>query len=205
VQKVSVYQFSDKNDSLLEQFSDISPEYLQLIYQIGIDNKKYFKSTADALGLLSMTLIKMIAFSEVEKKNFSLSAKQLNSLGADLEFIWSEVFTKMEVSNLLKQILFYSSAKKDNEDIVISLPKDKLTRLSDNYKEEIRVSLNEFFRSNMSISYDSNLDKTLSPHFIDQEQKNKESDEAKNSLSNDLGFKKISKEIEINLKNINKK
>jgi hypothetical protein len=85
------------------------------------------------------------------------------------------------------------------------LPKDKLTRLSDNYKEEIRVSLNEFFRSNMSISYDSNLDKTLSPHFIDQEQKNKESDEAKNSLSNDLGFKKISKEIEINLKNINKK
>jgi DNA polymerase-3 subunit gamma/tau len=205
VQKVSVYQFSDKNDSLLEQFSDISPEYLQLIYQIGIDNKKYFKSTADALGLLSMTLIKMIAFSEVEKKNFSLSAKQLNSLGTDLEFIWSEVFTKMEVSNLLKQILFYSSAKKDNEDIVISLPKDKLTRLSDNYKEEIRVSLNEFFRSNMSISYDSNLDKTLSPHFIDQEQKNKESDEAKNSLSNDLGFKKISKEIEINLKNINKK
>jgi DNA polymerase-3 subunit gamma/tau len=70
VQKVSIYQFGDEKGSSLDVFSDISPEYLQFIYQIGIDNRKYFNSTSDSLGLLSMTLIKMIAFSLNQKKKF---------------------------------------------------------------------------------------------------------------------------------------
>ena len=56
VQKVSIHQFSENKDSELDIFSDISPEYLQFIYQIGIDNRQYFNSTAVAEFIINKTL-----------------------------------------------------------------------------------------------------------------------------------------------------
>lgn len=205
VQKVSIYQFGDEKGSSLDVFSDISPEYLQFIYQIGIDNRKYFNSTSDSLGLLSMTLIKMIAFSLNQKKNSNLDLNASDQIEDNSKFIWSDIFNKMEISALLKQILFHSSAKKDQDNISISLQIDKLNRIKESHKKEINYSLNEIYNSIINISYDSNWELETSPFYKDQLIKTKESNEAKEILSEDVGFKKISSELEINLKNINKR
>ena len=205
VQKVSIHQFSESKDSELDIFSDISPEYLQFIYQIGIDNRQYFNSTADPQGLLSMTLIKMVAFSIDQKKNFSSFLDASDCIEDNAEFIWSDVFIKMKISTLLKQILFYSSARKKEDNIFISIQADKLRRIKETHKKEINFSLNEIFNSSINVSYDSKLELEFSPFFIDQATKEKESNEAKDILSADVGFKKISSALEINLKNINKR
>ena len=111
----------------------------------------------------------------------------------------------MKISALLKQILFYSSARKKEDNIFISIQADKLRRIKETHKKEINFSLNEIFNSSINVSYDSKLELELSPFFIDQATNEKESNEAKDILSADVGFKKISSALEINLKNINKR
>ena len=68
IQEISLMQFGSNKESNLSKFTEMSPEYLQLIYQIGLSNKIYFETSSDPKGLLSMTLIKMIAFCPEEKK-----------------------------------------------------------------------------------------------------------------------------------------
>ena len=109
IQEISLLQFGKSIDNKLNKYAEMTPEYLQLIYQIGLSNKVYFESTSDEKGLLAMTLIKMIAFSP-EKKNSKIESLDLKT--DSLLFDWNQILKKLNVSNLLKQILFYASAKK---------------------------------------------------------------------------------------------
>ena len=68
IQEISLMQFSPDKESNLSNYAEMTPEYLQLIYQIGLSNKIYFETSSDPKGLLSMTLIKMIAICPEEKK-----------------------------------------------------------------------------------------------------------------------------------------
>ena len=181
----------------------MTPEYLQLIYQIGLYNKIYFETSNDPKGLLSMTLIKMIAFCPEEKKNFKLG--NLNSIKDDSLFDWDIVLRKIDLSTLLNQVLSFSSAKKDKKNLIISLPKEKIERINDEYKKEIASSLNIYFNEILEISYDSNVDLNKTPAFIKEKLELKNSSEAVEMISNDEGFKKISSEFKTDIKNISKK
>ena len=203
IQEISLMQFSSDKESNLSKFAEMSPEYLQLIYQIGLSNKIYFETSSDPKGLLSMTLIKMIAFCPEEKKNFKLA--NLNSLKDEGLFNWDDVLKKIDLSSLLNQVLSFSSAKKDKKTLIISLPKEKIERINDEYKKEIASSLNIYFNEILEISYDSNVDVNKTPAFIKEKLDLKRTNEAVEMISNDEGFKKISSEFETDIKNISKK
>ena len=203
IQEISLMQFGSNNESNLSKFTEMSPEYLQLIYQIGLSNKIYFETSSDPKGLLSMTLIKMIAFCPEEKKNFKLA--NLNSLIDEGFFNWDDVLKKIDLSALLNQVLSFSSAKKDKKTLIISLPKEKIERINDEYKKEIASSLNIFFNEILEISYDTNVDVNKTPAFIKEKLDLKRTNEAVEMISNDEGFKKISSEFEADIKNISKK
>ena len=203
IQEISLMQFSSDKESNLSKFAEMSPEYLQLIYQIGLSNKIYFETSSDPKGLLSMTLIKMIAFCPEEKKNFKLA--NLNSLIDEGFFNWDDVLKKIDLSALLNQVLSFSSAKKDKKTLIISLPKEKIERINDEYKKEIASSLNIFFNEILEISYDTNVDVNKTPAFIKEKLDLKRTNEAVEMISNDEGFKKISSEFETDIKNISKK
>ena len=203
IQEISLMQFSSDKESNLSKFAEMSPEYLQLIYQIGLSNKIYFETSSDPKGLLSMTLIKMIAFCPEEKKNFKLA--NLNSLIDEGFFNWDDVLKKIDLSALLNQVLSFSSAKKDKKTLIISLPKEKIERITDEYKKEIASSLNIFFNEILEISYDTNVDVNKTPAFIKEKLDLKRTNEAVEMISNDEGFKKISSEFEADIKNISKK
>ena len=170
---------------------------------IGLYNKIYFETSNDPKGLLSMTLIKMIAFCPEEKKNFKLG--NLNSIKDDSLFDWDIVLRKIDLSTLLNQVLSFSSAKKDKKNLIISLPKEKIERINDEYKKEIASSLNIYFNEILEISYDSNVDLNKTPAFIKEKLELKNSSEAVEMISNDEGFKKISSEFKTDIKNISKK
>ena len=203
IQEISLMQFGSDKESNLSKFTEMSPEYLQLIYQIGLSNKIYFETSSDPKGLLSMTLIKMIAFCPEEKKNFKLA--NLNSLIDEGFFNWDDVLKKIDLSALLNQVLSFSSAKKDKKTLIISLPKEKIERINDEYKKEIASSLNIFFNEILEISYDTNVDVNKTPAFIKEKLDLKRTNEAVEMISNDEGFKKISSEFEADIKNISKK
>ena len=203
IQEISLMQFSSDKESNLSKFAEMSPEYLQLIYQIGLSNKIYFETSSDPKGLLSMTLIKMIAFCPEEKKNFKLA--NLNYTKEDGLFNWDDVLKKIDLSALLNQVLSFSSAKKDKKTLIISLPKEKIERINDEYKKEIASSLNIYFNEILEISYDSNVDVNKTPAFIKEKLDLKKTNEAVEIISNDEGFKKISSEFETDIKNISKK
>ena len=203
IQEISLMQFSPDKESNLSNYAEMTPEYLQLIYQIGLSNKIYFETSSDPKGLLSMTLIKMIAFCPEEKKNFKLG--NLNSIKDDSLFDWDIVLKKIDLSTLLNQVLSFSSAKKDKKNLIISLPKEKIERINDEYKKEIASSLNIYFNEILEISYDSNVDLNKTPAFIKEKLDLKNSNEAVEMISNDEGFKKISSEFKTDIKNISKK
>ncbi len=203
IQEISLMQFSPDKESNLSNYAEMTPEYLQLIYQIGLSNKIYFETSSDPKGLLSMTLIKMIAFCPEEKKNFKLG--NLNSMKDDSLFDWDIVLRKIDLSTLLNQVLSFSSAKKDKKNLIISLPKEKIERINDEYKKEIASSLNIYFNEILEISYDSNVDLNKTPAFIKEKLELKNSSEAVEMISNDEGFKKISSEFKTDIKNISKK
>ena len=203
IQEISLMQFSPDKESNLSNYAEMTPEYLQLIYQIGLSNKIYFETSSDPKGLLSMTLIKMIAFCPEEKKNFKLG--NLNSIKDDSLFDWDIVLRKIDLSTLLNQVLSFSSAKKDKKNLIISLPKEKIERINDEYKKEIASSLNIYFNEILEISYDSNVDLNKTPAFIKEKLELKNSSEAVEMISNDEGFKKISSEFKTDIKNISKK
>jgi hypothetical protein len=150
-----------------------------------------------------MTLIKMIAFCPEEKKNFKLA--NLNSLKDEGLFNWDDVLKKIDLSALLNQVLSFSSAKKDKKTLIISLPKEKIERINDEYKKEIASSLNIFFNEILEISYDTNVDVNKTPALIKEKLDLKRTNEAVEMISNDEGFKKISSEFETDIKNISKK
>ena len=203
IQEISLMQFSPDKESNLSNYAEMTPEYLQLIYQIGLSNKIYFETSSDPKGLLSMTLIKMIAFCPEEKKNFKLG--YLNSIKDESSFDWDNVLKEIDLSTLLKQVLFFSSAKKDKKSLIISLPKEKIERINDEYKKEIASSLNIYLNEILEISYDSNVDLNKTPAFIKEKLDLKNSSEAVEMISNDEGFKKISSEFKTDIKNISKK
>ena len=203
IQEISLMQFSPDKESNLSNYAEMTPEYLQLIYQIGLSNKIYFETSSDPKGLLSMTLIKMIAFCPEEKKNFKLG--NLNSTKDDNSFDWDIILKKIDLSTLLNQVLTFSSAKKDKKNLIISLPKEKIERINDEYKKEIASSLNIYFNEILEISYDSNVDLNKTPAFIKEKLDLKNSSEAVEMISNDEGFKKISSEFKTDIKNISKK
>ena len=203
IQEISLMQFSPDKESNLSNYAEMTPEYLQLIYQIGLSNKIYFETSSDPKGLLSMTLIKMIAFCPEEKKNFKLG--NLNSIKDDSFFDWDIVLRKIDLSTLLNQVLSFSSAKKDKKSLIISLPKEKIERINDEYKKEIASSLNIYFNEILEISYDSNVDLNKTPAFIKEKLDLKNSNEAVEMISNDEVFKKISSEFKTDIKNISKK
>ncbi len=202
IQEISLLQFGKRIDNKLNKYTEMTPEYLQLIYQIGLSNKVYFESTSDEKGLLAMTLIKMIAFSP-EKKNFEIEGYDLKT--DSLLFDWDQILKKLNVSNLLKQILFYASAKKNKDEIVISIPEDKFKRINENYKKEISNSLCAHFNEVLKISYDSQVDHENTPSQIKNAMEMKESDEALDLISKDEGFKKITTELNADIKNLTKK
>ena len=202
IQEISLLQFGKSIDNKLNKYAEMTPEYLQLIYQIGLSNKVYFESTSDEKGLLAMTLIKMIAFSP-EKKNSKIESFDLKT--DSLLFDWDQTLKKLNVSNLLKQILFYASAKKNKDQIIISIPEDKLKRINENYKKEISNSLCAHFNEVLKISYDSQVDHENTPSQIKNATEMKESDEAVDLISKDEGFKKISTELNAEIKNVTKK
>ncbi len=203
IQEISLMQFSPDKESNLSNYAEMTPEYLQLIYQIGLSNKIYFETSSDPKGLLSMTLIKMIAFCPEEKKNFKLGNQ--NSMKDDSLFDWNIILKKIDLSTLLNQVLSFSSAKKDKKNLIISLPKEKIERINDEYKKEIASSLNIYFNEILEISYDSNVDLNKTPAFIKEKLDLKNSSEAVEMISNDEGFKKISSEFKTDIKNISKK
>ena len=203
IQEISLMQFSPDKESNLSNYAEMTPEYLQLIYQIGLSNKIYFETSSDPKGLLSMTLIKMIAFCPEEKKNFKIG--NFNSMKDDSLFDWDIVLRKVDLSTLLNQVLSFSSAKKDKKNLIISLPKEKIERINDEYKKEIASSLNIYFNEILEISYDSNVDLNKTPAFIKEKLELKNSSEAVEMISNDEGFKKISSEFKTDIKNISKK
>jgi len=202
IQEISLLQFGKSIDNKLNKYTEMTPEYLQLIYQIGLSNKVYFESTSDEKGLLAMTLIKMVAFSP-EKKNFEIESFDLKT--DSLLFDWDQVLKKLNVSNLLKQILFYASAKKNKDEIVISIPEDKFKRINENYKKEISNSLCAHFNEVLKISYDFQVDYENTPSQIKNAMEMKESDEAIDLISKDEGFKKITTELNADIKNVTKK
>ena len=108
IQEISLMQFSSDKESNLSKFAEMSPEYLQLIYQIGLSNKIYFETSSDPKRLLSMTLIKMIAFCP-EEKNFKLA--NLNSTKDEGLFNWDEVL-KIDLSALLNRLCLFRQQKK---------------------------------------------------------------------------------------------
>ena len=201
-QEISLMQFGKSIDNKLNKFAEMTPEYLQLIYQIGLSNKVYFESTSDEKGLLAMTLIKMIAFSP-EKKNSKIES--FDSKTDSLLFDWDQTLKKLNVSNLLKQILFYASAKKNKDEIIISIPEDKFNRINESYKKEISNSLCAHFNEVLKISYDSQVDHENTPSQIKNAMEMKESDEAVDLISKDEGFKKITTELNAEIKNVTKK
>ena len=99
----------------------------------------------------------------------------------------------------------FSSAKKDKKNLIISLPREKIERINDEYKKEIASSLNIYFNEILEISYDSNVDLNKTPAFIKEKLELKNSNEAVEMISNDEGFKKISSEFKTDIKNISKK
>ena len=202
IQEISLMQFGKNNEEKLKKYTEISPEYLQLIYQIGLTNKVYFESTSDEKGLLTMTLIKMIAFCP-EKKNFNTDI--LDPKDENLVFCWNEVLEKLEISNLLRQILFHSSAKRNNDEVLISVPEDKIKRINTSYKKEISNSLCSHFNTVLKISYDTQVELESTPSQIKNDLDAKESNEAIDLISNDEGFKKITTELNADLKNVTKK
>ena len=202
IQEISLLQFGKSIDNKLNKFAEMTPEYLQLIYQIGLSNKVYFESTSDEKVLLSMTLIKMIAFSP-EKKNSKIKSFDLKT--DSLLFDWDQTLKKLNVSNLLKQILFYASAKKNKDEIIISIPEDKFNRINESYKKEISNSLCAHFNEVLKISYDSQVDHENTPSQIKNAMEMKESDEAVDLISKDEGFKKITTELNAEIKNVTKK
>ena len=202
IQEISLLQFGKSIDSKLNKYAEMTPEYLQLIYQIGLSNKVYFESTSDEKGLLAMTLIKMIAFSP-EKKNSEIESFDLKT--DSLLFDWDQTLKKLNVSSLLKQILFYASAKKNKDEIIISIPEDKFKRINESYKKEISNSLRAHFNEVLKISYDSQVDHENTPSHIKNAMEMKESDEAVDLISKDEGFKKITTELNADIKNITKK
>ena len=138
-----------------------------------------------------------------KKKNFKLA--NLNSLIDEGFFNWDDVLKKIDLSALLNQVLSFSSAKKDKKTLIISLPKEKIERINDEYKKEIASSLNIFFNEILEISYDTNVDVNKTPAFIKEKLDLKRTNEAVEMISNDEGFKKISSEFEADIKNISKK
>ena len=123
----------------------------------------------------------------------------------DSLFDWDIVLRKIDLSTLLNQVLSFSSAKKDKKNLIISLPKEKIERINDEYKKEIASSLNIYFNEILEISYDSNVDLNKTPAFIKEKLELKNSNEAVEIISNDEGFKKISSEFKTDIKNISKK
>jgi hypothetical protein len=138
-----------------------------------------------------------------KKKNSKIESLDLKKDSLLLD--WDQTLKKLNVSNLLKQILFYASAKKNNDEIVISIPEDKLKRINENYKKEISNSLCAHFNEVLKISYDSQVDHENTPSQIKSAMEMKESDEAVDLISKDEGFKKISTELNAEIKNVTKK
>ena len=138
-----------------------------------------------------------------EKKNSKVTSS--NNFYKDSSFDWNLILNEIDLSVLLKQILFSSSVKKIDNKIIISLPEDKITRINEEYKKEISSCFNNYFNQILEISYDSNVEVDRTPLFIKDELKIKESNEAVDLISKDEGFKKITSELNTDIKNISKK
>ena len=111
----------------------------------------------------------------------------------------------MTYQHYLIKFCLFRQQKKDKKTLIISLPKEKIERINDEYKKEIASSLNIYFNEILEISYDSNVDVNKTPAFIKEKLDLKKTKEAVEMISNDEGFKKISSEFETDIKNISKK
>ena len=189
----------NKNE-LIKIVEQVSPEQLQVLYQIVIHGKKDLYMAPDMTIGLNMTLLRMIAFypslkldksnngstnfTKSEKKNEVLTDTNINKTEKLFDGDWRGLVNKLNLGiakTLAKETEFVSF--NDNVfNLLISSSNKHL--VEENYKNKLEQVLSEYFSKNIRI--DLNIEKVNSTPSIEIKKENKEIlSKTKDSIVND--------------------
>ena len=202
IQRISIAQFNkDSSEDILESFTDTEPAKLQYLYHLGLTNLEFFKLGVDNYSILTMTLLKMIAFSEANQKknlieNTSKNYSQIN---------WPELFYELNLEGFANQILSKSSVSISDKNINISIPEENLINLNEKQKEDIEKAFSIRLNKKYEFTYDAKVSNSNTPFYAEERKQRNLKAKAKDKIENDTAFKTIVKGLDVEIVDFNKR
>ena len=203
VQNIAISQFEKKSSTKtnIKAFLDTDPSTLQFLYQIGLINLKHFSLGYDSFSIIKMTLLKMIAFSQENQKKNPIEIKNKNTP----EIRWPKIFSDLNLNGMSRTLLKQASVFLEDEKVRLSFPKNILSILNEDQKNDIEKSFNDFLKKELTYIYDSNVDLNLTP---ENEEKNIDKGfrrNVKKSMEKDENFNEILGNLKVDSVKFSKK
>ena len=202
IQDVAICQFEKKGPKTnINDFLKTDPAKLQFLYQLGLSNLKHFSLGYDSFSILKMTLLKMVAFSPESQKKNSLETKKQDIF----EIQWPEIFSDLNLNGISKNLLKQASVIQQEKKLKLSFPKNVLSLLNDDQKNDIEKSFEDFLKTELVFIYDDDVNPKLT---LEYEEKNKNKLIKKNikkTMEKDKNFNEIMGGLKVESVKFNKK
>lgn len=209
-QCVPSYALSDSDTFLLSttamaMASQITPEDLQLFYQIALKGLPDLALAPTPWIALEMTLLRMMIFQPVnENKNretittIPIAEEKCivettdESLAINVSTNWDTLLPRLNLSGLA-QIMAKHCALQEcaPERIVLNVPTQHAASLTNSIKQQIDQALKEHFKSLNTVIFELSDQKLHSPAQKQQDKQDEATQQATSTLNNDPKFQKI--------------
>ena len=196
MQEIALSQFNEKSDQ-----SDlfIQPQHLQLIYDLGISNLEYFKLSPKPESLLTMTMLKMIAFLPESSKK-----KSLNSNKNKIDFNWPEDFSNLDLTKLTAQLLSHASMIEfQDSEIHFGINQERLNVITENQTNEVEEALSALLKRKIKVTFKIS-DLTDNPFEFERIKSQKDSKQAEDDLKEDSSLNEMLEKFDGKIKKVSK-
>jgi hypothetical protein len=202
IQDIAISQFEKKGSKKnVNGFIKTDPTKLQFLYQLGLSNLKHFSLGYDSFSILKMTLLKMVAFSPESQKKNSLKIKNQDVF----EISWPGIFSDLNLNGISKNLLKQASVIQQENNLKLSFPKNVLSILNDDQKNDIEKSFEDYLKTELVFIYDDDVNTKLT---LEYEEKNKNKLIKKNikkTMEKDKNFNEIIGGLKVESVKFNKK
>jgi len=218
----SAYDPSMGDEAALQDLaSRLSPEDIQLFYQIGINGQRDLNYAPEPSMGVEMTLLRMLAFKPVASEGLSASTPSASSVTkpvthqtvqetAPQEFVesspahkaetlnpaaitvWSEIVAELNLNGMLNQLAMNCSLLEKNEQgIVLALNPTFENLLTKDRKDRLKEALEAFYKKNITLDIEVKQAQKETPAMQEKREEQARFDAAQQAIESDANVKKI--------------
>lgn len=190
---------------LIQQFAqDISPEDIQLFYQIALTGRKDLPMAPTPKMGLEMTLLRMLAFKPTDSITHVSSAivtptvapqtvePRMSTLSSQPSNQWADILKEMNLSGMTAAIASHCVAEKITDDeIILAIDPAQSVLLNKKHEERLTQALQTYFQRPMLLTINTGQGNMKTPAAQEHEKKAKQKVLVQDALKQDPNVQKI--------------